>query len=427
LNLKQQLRCSQAVFSYNSNKIFLTDFGQNMKNENTIKFYDVIIIGAGAAGLMCAVQSGKRGRKTLLLEGSKNVGEKIRISGGGRCNFTNLNITPDNFLSQNSSFAISALNKFSQDDFISMVKNHQIDYHEKTLGQLFCDGSSKQIINMFLTECTENNVEIIVNNKVENIKKETDIFTLATNAGYFKSNNLVIATGGLSIPKMGATDFGYKIAQQFGLKIILPTPALVPFTLDQEMLEQTKKLAGVSVLATIKIGNRSFSEGLLFTHKGLSGPSILQISSYWKKDQKIIINLAPKVDVFSWLEDSKNNKTKQDIYNLLSTLLPKSLASYILNKTNIKGWVADLSNKKLKVIAKNINYWEVVPSGTEGFSKAEVTSGGIDSNEISSKTFESKKVKNLYFIGEVLDVTGHLGGYNFQWAWSCGFVCGNFV
>tara|TARA_Y100000389_G_scaffold186619_1_gene207148 strand:+ start:246 stop:1442 length:1197 start_codon:yes stop_codon:yes gene_type:complete len=398
-----------------------------MKKGNIVKFYDVIIIGAGAAGLMCAIQAGKRDRKTLLLEGSENVGKKIRISGGGRCNFTNLNITLDNFLSQNSSFVISALKRFTQNDFISLVKKHQISYHEKNLGQLFCDGSSQQIIDMLLKECEENKVKIILNNKVENIKKESDIFALRTNFGDFKSSSVVIATGGLSIPKMGATDFGYKIAREFDLKIILPTPALVPFTLCAEILEETKKLAGVSVFAAVKTGNVIFTEGLLFTHKGLSGPAILQISSYWKKGQKITINLAPKIDIFIWLKDKKNNKVKQDIHNLLASLLPKSLAFFILNKINIKGWLADLSNKKLKIIAQNINYWEIIPNGTEGFSKAEVTLGGIDSDEISSKNFESKKVKNLYFIGEVLDVTGHLGGYNFQWAWSCGFVCGQYV
>jgi predicted Rossmann fold flavoprotein len=376
---------------------------------------------------MCAILSGKRGKKILLLEGSKSVGEKIRISGGGRCNFTNLNITPDNFLSQNSSFAISALKRFTQTDFISLVKKNKISYHEKTLGQLFCDGSSKQIIDMLLKECEENNVKIILNNKVNNIKKESGRFDLETNIGDFESNSVVIATGGLSIPKMGATDFGYKIAQQFGINIIQPTPALVPFTLNQDILEQTKKLSGVSVLSSVKIGNRIFNEGLLFTHKGLSGPAILQISSYWKKGQKITINLSPKIDIFTLLEDAKNNKAKQDIHNLLSTLLPKSLVIYILNKNNIKGCLADLNSKKLRIIAKSINCWEVIPNGTEGFSKAEVTLGGVDCNEISSKTFESKKVKNLYFIGEVLDVTGHLGGYNFQWAWSCGFACGQFV
>ncbi len=392
-----------------------------------MKFYDVIIIGGGAAGLMCAIEAGKRGQKTLILEGSKNVAEKIRISGGGRCNFTNLNINSDNFLSQNSHFAISALSRFTQNDFIDLVKKHNIQYHEKTLGQLFCNTSSQEIINMLLTECQENNVEIILNSKVNSIAKINNNFHITGNMGDFQSKSAVIATGGLSIPKMGATDFGYKIAKEFGLRIIPPTPALVPFTLPIKTLEQTKKLAGVSIMADVKIGNKIFREGLLFTHKGLSGPVILQISSYWQKNQKIIINLTPKTDIFTWLESEKNHKAKQDIHNLLATILPKSLAGYILDKHDIQGQLIDLNKKKLQIIANNINFWEITPNGTEGFSKAEVTLGGVDSNEISSKTFESKKVKNLYFIGEVLDVTGHLGGYNFQWAWSCGFAAGQFV
>jgi predicted Rossmann fold flavoprotein len=392
-----------------------------------MKFYDVIIIGGGAAGLMCAIEAGKRGQKTLILEGSKNVAEKIRISGGGRCNFTNLNINRDNFLSQNPHFAISALSRFTQNDFIDLVKKHNIQYHEKTLGQLFCNTSSQEIINMLLRECEENNVEIILNSKVNSIAKINNNFHIKGNMGDFQSGSAVIATGGLSIPKMGATDLGYKIAKEFGLKIIPPTPALVPFTLPIKTLEQTRKLAGVSIMADVKIGNKIFREGLLFTHKGLSGPVILQISSYWQKNQKITINLAPKTDIFTWLETEKNHKAKQDIHNLLATILPKSLAGYILDKHGIQGQLIDLNKKKLQIIANNINFWEITPNGTEGFSKAEVTLGGVDSNEISSKTFESKKVKNLYFIGEVLDVTGHLGGYNFQWAWSCGFAAGQFV
>ncbi|MDA9231529.1 NAD(P)/FAD-dependent oxidoreductase [Rickettsiales bacterium] len=392
-----------------------------------MQFYDVIIIGGGAAGLMCAIESGKRGRKTLILEGSKNVGEKIRISGGGRCNFTNLNINRDNFLSQNPYFAISALSRFTQHNFIDLVKQHNIKYHEKTLGQLFCDISSKEIINMLLAECAENDVKIILNNKVNIITKENDHFNIASSNGNFKSSSLVIATGGLSIPKMGATDFGYKIAKQFGLKIIKPEAALVPFTLSAEILEETKKLAGVSVMSDVKIGNKIFREGLLFTHKGLSGPAILQISSYWQKNQEITINLAPKTDILTLIEAKKQENPQQDINNLLATIIPKSLANYILEKNNISGKLINLSKKKIQTLSNNINYWKIIPSGTEGFAKAEVTIGGVDSNEISSKTFEAKKVKNLYFIGEVLDVTGHLGGYNFQWAWSCGFAAGQFV
>lgn len=398
-----------------------------MAKENNTKLYDVIIIGAGAAGLMCAIQAGKRGQKVLLLDAAKNVGEKIRISGGGRCNFTNLNVGVDNFLSNNPAFCISALKRFTTQDFIAMVEKHQIAYHEKTLGQLFCDGSSKQIIQMLLDECQINNVEIILETVVKNIEKNADNFLVETNQETFECRSLVVATGGLSIPKMGATDFGYKIARQFGLKIIQPIPALVPLTLDETILEQTRILSGVGVQAIVFCGKRKFREGLLFTHKGLSGPVILQISSYWQKGDEILINLAPDKDIFSWLIEERKIKPKQEIQNILSTILPKSLVAYILSQTNTGGNLADLSNQKLKQIANHINHWKIIPNGTEGFAKAEVTKGGVDTDEISSKTFESKKVKNLYFIGEVLDVTGHLGGYNFAWAWACGYAAGQSV
>ncbi len=395
-----------------------------MLKENKSQFYNTIIIGAGAAGLMCAIQAGKRGQKVLLLDAAKNVGEKIRISGGGRCNFTNLNITADNFLSNNSAFCISALRRFSAQDFIALVEKYQIAYHEKTLGQLFCDGSSKQIIQMFVDECGKNNVEIILETAVQNIQKNADNFSLQTQYKNFECNSLVIATGGLSIPKMGATDFGYRIARQFGLKIIQLTPALVPLTLSDEMLEQTKVLSGVALEAVVVCGKRKFREGLLFTHKGLSGPVILQISSYWQKGDEIIINLAPQKDIFAWLCEEKQNKPKQEIHNILNPILPKSLVSFILSQVSVGGNLADLSHKKLQQIANQINHWKITPSGTEGFAKAEVTRGGVDTDEISSKTFEAKKVQNLYFIGEVLDVTGHLGGYNFQWAWASGYAAG---
>ncbi len=392
-----------------------------------MKFFDVIIIGAGAAGLMCGVEAGKRGRRVLLIDLAKNVGEKIRISGGGRCNFTNLNISADNFLSNNPAFFISALKRFTQHDFIALVEKNNIAYHQKTLGQLFCDGSARQIIDMLLMGCSENKVEIILETAVNNIRKIADHFELDTSQGSFECESVVVATGGLSIPKMGATDFGYRIAKNFGLKIIEPTPALVPFTFDNDMLEQTKSLAGVSVMARTILGKRKFDESLLFTHKGLSGPVILQISSYWKKGDEITINLAPKTNVFLLLQEEKNNKPKQEIQTVLAMILPKSLASYILEQNNCSGLLASISNQKLKEIANFINDWKITPSGTEGFAKAEVTMGGIDTDEISSKTFECKKIANLYFIGEVLDVTGHLGGYNFQWAWSSGHAAGQYV
>lgn len=391
------------------------------------KNYDVIIIGAGAAGLMCALEAGKRGRKILIIEKSAKIAEKIRISGGGRCNFTNLHVTKDNFLSQNPNFAISALKRFTQNDFIKMVKNHDITYHEKTLGQLFCDKSSKQIINMLLDACYKNNVAIRIETEIVQIEKKSTGFYIKSNQGDFNCQSLVIATGGLSIPKIGATDFGYKIAKQFGLKIIETKPALVPLIFAPELLEKTKKLAGISAFCQVSCDKKSFFENILFTHKGISGPAILQISSYWKKGQKITINFAPKIDIYDYLLQEKQKNSKQNLENILCNLLPRKFVNFILEEHHIIADFANLSKKQMQLIANNINNYQIQPNGTEGYSKAEVTIGGIDTNEISSKTFEAKKVKNLYFIGEILDVTGHLGGYNFQWAWSSGFVCGNYI
>ena len=391
------------------------------------KRYEAVVVGAGAAGLMCGLPMGKRGKRTLIIERSKNIAEKIRISGGGRCNFTNLSVTQDNFLSQNPHFAISALKKFTQDDFIKMVENNDISYYEKTLGQLFCDKSSKQIINMFLDGCKKYDVTIETETEILTIEKIADEFFIKSSKGAFKSKSLIVATGGLSIPKMGATDFGYKIAKQFGLKIIFPRPALVPLTFSKNLLEKTKELAGISAFCEVSIGKKVFLENVLFTHKGISGPAILQISSYWHKNQTITINFSPKIDIYDYLIDAKQQNLKQDVANSLSNLLPKKLINYILLESKISGILANLSKRQIQIISNNINSYQIIPDGTEGFVKAEVTIGGVDSNEISSKTFESKKIKNLYFIGEVLDVTGHLGGYNFQWAWSSGFVAGNYA
>lgn len=393
--------------------------------------FDVIIIGAGAAGLMCAQVASKRHKKILLIESSKNIGEKIRISGGGRCNFTNLNITKDNFLSQNPNFCISALKRFDQFDFINLVKKHKIAYHEKTLGQLFCDKSSKEIIAMLLAEFKENFVEIKTQTQIISVKKEGDKFAIKTEKQEdFYANSLVIASGGLSIPKMGASDFGYKIAQQFNLNIVKTKPALVPIVLEDNILDKTKSLAGVSCLAVASIDKRQFIEGLLFTHKGLSGPSILQISSYLDDRNSIKIDFAGgKVDILSFLQKHKENSRKQTIFNILTEILPKRLVSYFLTELelNENKKLAETKNETLIKIAQKINHAIIKAKTTEGYKKAEVTLGGVDTREISSKTFECKTVKNLYFIGEVLDVTGHLGGYNFQWAWSSGFVAGNSV
>ncbi len=424
--------------------------------------FDVVIIGAGAAGLMCAATSSVRGRKVLLLDHAKSVGEKIRISGGGRCNFTNINVSDKNFLSQNSHFCVSALKRFTSQDFIFLVKKHQIAFHEKTLGQLFCDNSSKEIIEMLLKECDLGGVKIWLETKVDEIKQSrhperskgsqkillreqsTEIlryaqdevtnaqdnsfnFTLQTSKGNVSCQSLVIATGGLSIPKMGATGFGYEIARQFGIKITQTYPALVPFTFEEKLLEKTKLLSGISVPANVSCNKVSFREAILFTHRGISGPAILQISSYWKHGEKITVNLAPEIDIYSILTEEKKIKPKQEIQTFLSQFLPKNLADFFAQEINHRGNLADLSNQKIREIANSINSWIFIPSGTEGYAKAEVTLGGVDVNEISSKTFESKKVPNLFFIGEVLDVTGWLGGYNFQWAWASGKASGEAV
>ncbi len=391
------------------------------------QFFDAVIIGAGAAGLMCAATAGQRGRKVLLVDHAKNVGEKIRVSGGGRCNFTNLYTSANNFISDNPHFCVSALKRFTQHDFIALVKKHQIAFHEKTLGQLFCDISSKQIIQMLLEECATGNVEIRTESKAHAIKKSENLFELKIENDLVKCQSLVIATGGPSIPKMGATGFGYDIARQFGLKVVQPTPALVPLTLDEEILGQTKNLSGVAVDAMVTCGKISFREAILFTHRGLSGPAILQISSYWKKGEKITINLAPEIDVLTKILEERKLKPKQELQNFLGSFLPKSLANYLAEKNNHVGNLADLSNQKLKEIANSVNAWEIVASGSEGFAKAEVTLGGVNVDQISSKTFEVKSVPNLFFIGEVLDVTGWLGGFNFQWAWSSGRAAGEYI
>lgn len=379
--------------------------------------YDVIIIGAGAAGLMCAIESGKRGRKTLIIEHSAKIGEKIRISGGGRCNFTNLNITPQNYISQNPHFCVSALKRYTQHDFIALVKKHGIKFHEKTLGQLFCDDSSFNIIDMLRNECRANNVDIMLSTYVEKIEPG---YKVLTKNGMFLCDSLVVACGGLSIPKIGATGFGYEVARQFGLNIIPTRAGLVPFTLTG-----FEELAGISVHAKASVGKTSFEEGMLFTHRGLSGPSILQISSYWNEGQEVRVNLAADIDVLAKLKEFKEQNPKQELKTAVSSILPKKLAYYVSNESSAK--MADLSHKKLEEIAAKITSFTVKPVGTEGYRTAEVTLGGVDTNELSSKTMEAKKAPGLYFIGEVVDVTGWLGGYNFQWAWSSGWCAGQYV
>lgn len=390
--------------------------------------FDTIIIGAGAAGLMCAIEAGKRRSKVLLLDHASSVGRKIKISGGGRCNFTNVNTSPANFLSNNPHFCVSALKRYSQFDFIKLVEKYNIDYYEKTLGQLFCNGSSSQIIDMLLAECKLACVQIELNKSILNIIKTEDRFEIKLKgAERLTSSSVAIATGGLSIPKMGATSFGYDIAKQFGLNVIMPKAALVPFTIQGKMLEKFQPLSGVSVDAIVTCNGKSFKEALLFTHRGLSGPVILQISSYWQESDIVTINLAPDIDVLEKLIKYRDNKPKLEIQTVLTNFLPKKLAQYICKEHNYNGKVADFSNKKMQEIHHNICKWKIIPSGTEGYRTAEVTRFGVDTDELSSKTFESKKIPGLYFIGEVVDVTGHLGGYNFQWAWSSGFAAGQYV
>ena len=389
--------------------------------------YDVIIIGAGAAGLMCSFEAGKRGKKVCLLEHSSKIAEKIRISGGGRCNFTNLFSTDNNFISDNKHFCKSAFAKYTQNDFIDLVKKHNIEFFEKKLGQLFCIKSAKDIIDMLVSECINQKVEIFIDTKIKNLFKDENSYIVNTDKGTISSPSIVIATGGLSIPKIGATDFGYQIAKQFNLKVTELTPALVPLVFEKDILDFCKSLAGTSLNASIKINKTVFKEGLIFTHRGLSGPSILQISSYWVKDSPIKINLLPDQDIEVILKNRRISTPKQIVSKILSDYLPNKLSLAICDQLKVKKQIGDTSNQILKKVSNFVNNWTVVPSGTEGYKTAEVTLGGIDTKEISSSTMECKKHPGLYFIGEVLDVTGHLGGHNFQWAWSSGFLAGQYV
>ena len=389
--------------------------------------YDVIIVGAGAAGLMSAIEAGKRGRKVLLMDHSKKIGEKIRISGGGRCNFTNINTNPGKFISKNPKFAISALSQYTQNDFINLIKKHNIKFHEKKLGQLFCDESAQQIVDMLLLECQMTNVTLMKEIIITDIDKQNDQYFIAVGSDKYSCDSLIIATGGLSVPKIGASKFGYDIAKKFNLNIIETLPALVPLTFNEKTLAMCKELSGLSLEAIVFFNKISFQEGMLFTHRGLSGPSILQISSYWKLGSNIKINLSPKLDIFKLLKNEKNSNPKQDINNIISEIIPKRLTFMICKENNVSGNISELSNKLLKQLSDSINTWVINPTGSEGYRTAEVTLGGIDTNEISSKTMMSKKNYGLFFIGEVVDVTGHLGGYNFQWAWSSGFVAGQYA
>jgi len=385
--------------------------------------HDVIIIGAGAAGLFCAIEAGKRGRKVAVLEHASSVGKKIAISGGGRCNFTNTNCSAQNFLSQNPNFCKSALARFSPQDFISLIEKHGIPYHEKKLGQLFCDGSSREIIQMLIDECEAVGVEIILNCEVESISSD-DGFIIASKNDTFIAQSLVIATGGLSIPTLGASDFGLRIARQFGLKVIEPRPGLVPLAYDESQPEGLKDLSGLSVDALVSHGRIEFRENLLLTHRGMSGPSILQISSYWKPGNVIEIDLLPDVDLAELLA---TDQTSTELSTILSQFLPRRFGMLWSELYAPTKPLRQFSKHEIQMVAERIHHWQLPFNRTEGFRRAEVTVGGIDTNELSSKTMEVNKVRGLYFIGEVVDVTGWLGGYNFQWAWASGFAAGQYA
>ncbi|MDA7462621.1 NAD(P)/FAD-dependent oxidoreductase [Candidatus Pelagibacter ubique] len=389
--------------------------------------FDVIVVGAGAAGMMSAIEAGKRGRKVLLVDHAKKIGEKIRISGGGRCNFTNIHTHPSKFISNNPKFVISALKQYTQNNFIDLIKKHNIKFHEKKLGQLFCDESAQQIIDMLLLECEMAKVVLKKDTTIDDIDKQDDKYFIVVGSDQYFCQSLIIATGGLSIPKIGASKFGYDIAQKFGLKVIETLPALVPLTFSEKILAICKELTGLSVEAVVSFKKTFFEEGMLFTHRGLSGPSILQISSYWKLGDNIKVNLSPKLDIDKFLNERKISNPKQDISIIVSEILPKRLAHIICNENNVNGNICELSNKVLTSLSNSINAWAINPTGTEGYRTAEVTLGGIDTEEISSKTMMSNKHPGLFFIGEVVDVTGHLGGYNFQWAWSSGYVAGQYA
>jgi len=385
---------------------------------------DIVAIGAGAAGMMCAIEAAKRGRSVLVVDHAKAAGEKIRISGGGRCNFTNLHASPKNYLSQNPHFCISAMSRYTQRDFIALVERHRIAYHEKTLGQLFCDGSALQIIEMLLGEMKRHGARLKLGCSVSSVEKSAHGFTLQLTDGPVRCRSLVVACGGKSIPKMGATSFGYDIATQFGLRIVETRPALVPLTFEPNTLERLKPLAGVAVDAVVSCGKTKFAEAMLFTHRGISGPSILQISSYWREGDEIRLAMLPETDIFEALREQRKQNGKQALQTALALYLPRKLAQTIAEEIGVTGHLADMSDKMFRRVEAVINDWRIKPAGSEGYRTAEVTLGGVDTRDLDSKTMEAKSVPGLFFIGEVVDVTGWLGGYNFQWAWSSGWVAG---
>jgi len=388
--------------------------------------YDAIIIGASASGLMCAIEAGKRQRSVLVLDHANKAGKKILMSGGGRCNFTNTDVSADNYISSNPHFCKSALSRFTQWDFIAMVNKHAIDYHERDHGQLFCDDSAADILKMLLDECQQHKVRIQLNTEIDEITK-SDIFTLKTARGEICARSVVIATGGLSIPRMCASPFGYRVAEQFGLNIIPTHAGLVPFTLQPADKAQLSPLSGIAIDSIVSNKRRQFRENILFTHRGLSGPAILQLSSYWQPGEEIIINLLPDLALVDELKSCRDKQPQQKLKTVLSRWLPRRLISTLLAIDLIEFPLQNINHKELAAIAQQLQQWRILPNGTEGYRTAEVTIGGVDCKELSSKTMQCQSVSGLYFIGEVVDVSGWLGGYNFQWAWSSGWVAGQYI
>ncbi|MBQ4856670.1 NAD(P)/FAD-dependent oxidoreductase [Pseudoalteromonas sp. MMG007] len=390
---------------------------------------DVIVIGAGAAGLMCAAQAGYRGRSVTVLDMGKKPGRKILISGGGRCNFTNENASPENYLCGNSHFVKSCLSRYTQHDFIELVDRHGLAYHHKTLGQLFCDNSAQDIVDILLTECEWAGVNIKLRSEVLSVTKTDSGYSVTTEQETLTCESLVIASGGLTMPKLGASPIGYKIADQFGLKVLPTMAALVPFTLHQYDKERFEGLSGISISCEVSSEDGTiFKENILFTHRGLSGPAILQISSFWRAGQAVAINLLPELDLKQQLADWRETQPQKSLKNSLATILPKRFIEILHDSKAIPDCnINQLTHTQIDELVNYIHAWQIKPNGTEGYRTAEVTLGGVDTDELSSKTFEAKKAKGLYFIGEVTDVTGWLGGYNFQYAWSCGFAAGQYA
>ena len=389
--------------------------------------YDVVIIGAGAAGLMCAATAGYRGRRVLVLDHARKAGQKILMSGGGRCNFTNLNSTPNQFLSANPRFCISALKRYPPQAFLELVERHGIAYEEKAPGQLFCQGRAREIVDMLLTECEWAGAEVRLRTGVEAVDKEAEQYRVTTDQGQFTAESLVIATGGLSIPTMGATPFGYRLADRFGLNVLPTRAGLVPFTLHPDLKERLAPLAGISVPVTVSCGDMRFSEPMLFTHRGLSGPAMLQISSFWQSGEALLIDLLPGRDVAADLVERRANRPQGTVLQYLDEHLPKRLARVLCDWHDWTRPLQEFSREDIASVAGHLQHWAVQPAGTEGYRTAEVTLGGVDTRELSSQTMEARACPGLYFIGEVVDVTGHLGGHNFQWAWASGVAAGQAV